>query len=117
MVTTVMHQLYVWETAQRKIAKTFQISKKGAASTVVSSNFIGAVCSPKNPSQILLYGHTFLMVFNTSDSKAKRKPIASFQSLLFADYLADGTLVVVEQPWQKVIPQLPPAFHRKRFGT
>ncbi|CAN0399668.1 unnamed protein product, partial [Phaeothamnion confervicola] len=40
-----------------------------------------------------------------------------YRSLLLADFVAGGELVVVEAPWLKIVGRLPDTLHRHRFGT
>ena len=40
-----------------------------------------------------------------------------YRPVLFADYLGPGELLVVEEPWLKIMQRLPDPLFRQRFGT
>ncbi len=40
-----------------------------------------------------------------------------YNAMLFMNFVSDGELVIVEQPWLDVVATLPNALHRKVFGT
>ena len=114
--------MHLWNVEQRRLSD-FSLSqgtqpsrwKKLAHSSSAANEIIGASFSPLDPQQLILYGHSFVILVNIQDKKSKI--LKTFQSLQFADYLSDGSLVVVESSWQKILAQLPPAFYRKIFGT
>lgn len=49
---------------------------------------------------------------NTESFKVCQK----FECPLYAGFVNDGSLVVVERPWMKVMESLPPKLYRKRYG-
>lgn len=39
-----------------------------------------------------------------------------YNSMLYLDFIGDNEMVVVEQPWLRVISSLPDALHRRVYG-
>lgn len=50
------------------------------------------------------------------ESEESFKVCEKFESPLYAGFVNDGSLVVVERPWVKVMEALPPKLYRKRYG-
>jgi hypothetical protein len=53
----------------------------------------------------------------TNDSNRNFAITLKYRPVLFADYLGPGELLVVEEPWLKIMQRLPDPLFRQRFGT
>lgn len=40
-----------------------------------------------------------------------------YRPVIFADFLSEGELLVVEEPWLKIMQRLPDPLFRQRYGT
>jgi hypothetical protein len=80
---------------------------------------IGFTFNPSHPSSLLAYGITFLLYLDLTPSLSSIRAhvIHRYQPLLFTSFLVRDTLLVLEQPWEKILPHLPPPFERRHFAT
>jgi U3 small nucleolar RNA-associated protein 4 len=57
-------------------------------------------------------------VFGAEDSDAQCvNVVTKFRQILGADFLATGELLVVERPLTDILPLLPPAYFRQKYGS
>jgi WD40 repeat protein len=80
---------------------------------------VGFTFNPSHSSSLLAHGSTFLLYLDLTPSlsSTRARVILRYQPLLLAAFVASDTLLVLEQPWDKVLPLLPPPFERPHFGT
>lgn len=59
----------------------------------------------------------YLFFFFSPLSPLSNNDEIRYRPVLFADFLSAEELVVVEEPWLKIMQKLPDPLFRQRFGT
>eukprot|EP01116_Phalansterium_solitarium_P016368 TRINITY_DN3799_c0_g1_i1.p1 TRINITY_DN3799_c0_g1~~TRINITY_DN3799_c0_g1_i1.p1 ORF type:complete len:729 (-),score=241.30 TRINITY_DN3799_c0_g1_i1:172-2358(-) len=133
LVATASFRLHVYDVAERALTRWSRQNSEHVPVHVIGnrSKWLGASFSDANPDLLLLYANGFFSLVNLAQplepllsqddyyaaTDGNFKIISMFKPTLFVDWVSGSELVTVERPWDAILPHLPAALFRVRYGT